>query len=138
MSIFVYILIYIGLAGIKYLFDKMTEDKQARSAGNELKEVFPTLSESCDEYTNSQNYVPEENNAVMPISDIPTIEEKNKSPLFVTPQSNDTIADTAIDEKNKAIEKETTHQKTKKIALTTREEARRAFIYTEIFNRKYE
>ena len=138
MSIFVYILIYIGLAGIKYLFDKMTEDKQARSAGNELKEVFPTLSESCDEYTNSQNYVPEENNVVMPISDIPTIEEKNKSPLFVTPQSNDTIADTAIDEKNKAIEKETTHQKTRKIALTTREEARRAFIYAEIFNRKYE
>lgn len=138
MSIFVYILIYIGLAGIKYLFDKMTEDKQARSAGNELKEVFPTLSESCDEYTNSQNYVPEENNAVMPISDIPTIEEKNKSPLFVTPQRNDTIADTAIDEKNKAIEKETTHQKTRKIALTTREEARRAFIYAEIFNRKYE
>ena len=138
MSIFVYILIYIGLAGIKYLFDKMTEDKQARSAGNELKEVFPTLSESCDEYTNSQNYVPEENNAVMPISDIPTIEEKKKSPLFVTPQSNDTIADTAIDEKNKAIEKETTHQKTRKIALTTREEARRAFIYAEIFNRKYE
>lgn len=138
MSIFVYILIYIGLAGIKYLFDKMTEDKRARSAGNELKEVFPTLSESCDEYTNSQNYIPEENNAVMPISDIPTIEEKNKSPLFVTPQSNDTIADTAIDEKNKAIEKETTHQKTRKIALTTREEARRAFIYAEIFNRKYE
>ena len=138
MSIFVYILIYIGLAGIKYLFDKMTEDKRERSAGNELKEVFPTLSESCDEYTNSQNYVPEENNAVMPISDIPTIEEKNKSPLFVTPQSNDTIADTAIDEKNKAIEKETTHQKTRKIALTTREEARRAFIYAEIFNRKYE
>jgi hypothetical protein len=74
----------------------------------------------------------------MPISDIPTIEEKNKSPLFVTPHSNDTIADTAIDEKNKAIEKETTHQKTRKIALTTREEARRAFIYAEIFNRKYE
>ena len=128
MSIFAFILIYVGLAGVKYLLKQLTGNTQAETVGNELTEVFPTLSETSNEKP-PLHYDELEKTAIL------AKKPDSQAPHFAALQSNDTAS---IEEGKKAHEKEDTNRVSKRIALTTREEARRAFIYTEIFNRKYE
>ena len=118
MSIFVFILIYIGFAGIKFLLRQMTSNTQM--ASEELTEVFPTQSEICDD----------EEEVVLDNDFVDTTVTERTEPSIATPQHT-----TAAKEPEKAKEP---IQTTERIAFTTRNEARRAFIYTEIFNRKYE
>ena len=117
MSIFVFVLIYIGFAGVKFLLKQMTSNAQAAPVSEELTEVFPVLSEPCDEVKVDLDH---------DFADTTTADRTE--PSMATPQQ----AVKGPEEVKKPM------QDAEKIALTTRNEARRAFIYTEIFNRKYE
>ena len=80
-----------------------------------LTDMFPTIEETEEE---------EQTISPRPIKRAPRPIRKKKEKPLSAPIANENTRHTPSDEK-------------KRIALNTREEARRAFIYSEIFNRKY-
>lgn len=118
MDEFIQILIFAAAMGISLLVQKKSQSnkKPATVSPKELLEdMFPETEEA------------QETDIVRPISTPISADRKNK-PFTPHPKSQ---------RKTCTMPPADSSKQKKKISLNTKEEARRAFIYSEIFNRKY-
>ena len=139
MSTFIYVLVCIGIVAIKFYFEQKEKSANPTTPSEVLTEVFPVLPKLKDEVFDN---IEEDDN----LSDDETIApQKHLTPLFVDlPKSSSKASSKdvkAIETKKIGEKPETNHSSEatiKDIKLSTRTEARQAFIYSEIFKRKYE
>lgn len=132
MSTFIYLLITIGIVAAKYYLEQKSKASAPTTPSDVLTEIFPMLSEQEDEETEAEEA---ETPVIIPNLNPATI---SQAPKVTVTQSTST---TTVEE-NKIVTKTNNKEKndgtSDKLNLSKRGEARRAFIYSEIFNRKYE
>ena len=132
MSTFIYLLITIGIVAAKYYLEQKSKASAPTTPSDVLTEIFPMLSEQEDEETEAEEA---ETPVIIPDLNPATI---SQAPKVTVAQSTST---TTVEE-NKIVTKPNNKEKndgtSDKLNLSKRGEARRAFIYSEIFNRKYE
>lgn len=132
MSTFVYLLVTIGIVAVKYYLEQKSKTSASTTPGDVLTEVFPMQSEQDDEETEAKE------------TEIHTIEQGLKPTIThqtskaVSIQNTPTTSVKANISKTKPTNEETDNCTSDKLNLSKRDEARRAFIYSEIFSRKYE
>lgn len=128
MSTFLYVLLAIGLVVMKYYMEQKSKTADS-PADKTLTEVFPTTSYEHEDENDDEGDWTTPHPA-------PVTQEEYK---LETPA---TMRRTEPDDQTESpMIREVNGDSTppsEKINLSTREEARRAFIYSEIFNRKYE
>ena len=128
MSTILYALLCIGLFAAKYYFEQKSKDTEsAASDGTIDEEPLTTPTPPFYEYELTDDSEEDISTSLQeqPILNNPLRQEEAKSEEKV-------VATSEIEN-----DIESTYNKDN-ITLSTREEARRAFIYSEIFNRKYE
>jgi hypothetical protein len=139
MSTFVYALVCIGIVAVKFYFEQKGKSTHSASSGEVLTEVFPMLSELKDETTSKvdEKGIQLEDDTIVPS----TFDDsrfmslrKNDSSVKVLSKGAKVVDAIKSDERPKAEQS----SDIARIKLATRDEARRAFVYSEILNRKYE
>ena len=139
MSTFVYALVCIGIVAIKFYFEQKGKSAHSASSGEVLTEVFPMLSELKDETSNKidEKEIQLEDDTIVSstFDDSRFISlQKNEFSVKTLPRETKVVDTIKIDEKPKSEQSSDITS----IKLSKRDEARRAFIYSEILNRKYE
>lgn len=116
MEEFIQIIIFVGAMVIAVIGQNAKNKKKQESASPQetLEDMFPEI-----EFQGNEEFVSQP--IQKPISNPKKVSKKKHT----LPQENIPIAPTPAPEKEK------------KIRINNRKEARRAFIYSEIFNRKY-
>ncbi len=116
MEEFIQIIIFVGAMVIAVIGQNAKNKKKQESASPQetLEDMFPEIEFQGNEESVSQ-----------PIQKPISIRKKVSKKKQTLPQENIPIVPTPSPEKEK------------KISINNRKEARRAFIYSEIFNRKY-
>ena len=132
MSTFVYLLITIGIVAVKYYVEQKSKATTSTTPSDVLTEIFPTLSEQEDVETDAKE-------AETPVN-APDLKSAtiSQAPKVIATQSIPTASVKENKSVTKPINKEIDGDTSDKFNLSKRNEARRAFIYSEIFNRKYE
>ena len=117
MEEIIQILIFVGAMVIAVIGQNAKNKKKPMTASPQevLEDMFPEIEE------------PQETVVVRPVSAPPST-ERRKTPF--TPHPN-------LRHKSPPTTPPAPTRQEKKISLSSKEEARRAFIYSEIFNRKY-
>lgn len=121
MDEIIQIVIFIAAMGISLLVQQKTKANKkptTPSPQEVLEEMFPEINQ------------PQETEFVQPIS-VTKPTNKKRTSLQIKTKTNKPSATSTIHSPKEVF------QPTKKISLNSKEEARRAFIYSEIFNRKY-
>ena len=135
-STLVYAIISIVILLLKFFLDQKNKDTALPpTQGEILTEIFPTLPDNPDspitplpiEDTHKEKTPQSAANTIQ------ALQQRERDPLTCRRQEKGRVATPPQQQTTKEDKYET-----KRITLTKREEARRAFIYSEIFNRKYE
>lgn len=126
MSTILYALLCIGLFAAKYYFEQKSKDTESAASDGTIDEEPLTTSPFYEyELTDDSEEDIATSLQERPILNNPLRQEEAKSEENVAATSEiENDIDSTYNKDN--------------ITLSTREEARRAFIYSEIFNRKYE
>lgn len=132
MSTFVYLLVTIAIVAVKYYVEQKSKTSASTTPSDVLTEVFPMQSEQDDDETEVKE------------AEVLTIEQGFKP--TTTPQTSKAVVTQNIPttsvkaniSETKPINENTDNCTPDKFNLSKRNVARRAFIYSEIFNRKYE
>lgn len=117
------IIVFVGIIAfiIKIYIESVKDTPQKESAETPADEVFPEI-ELLDA------------DVVVPEPKITPVKKRNTKPIIDVLESVATkIANKPVEE-NKHKEKAS---RSKRVSLSTKSEAKRAFIYSEIFSRKY-
>ena len=126
MSTILYALLCIGLFAAKYYFEQKSKDTESAASDGTIDEE-PLTTPPFYEYELTDDSEEDISTSLQeqPILNNPLRQEEAKSEEKVVATSEiENDIDSTYNKDN--------------ITLSTREEARRAFIYSEIFNRKYE
>ncbi|MBE6291591.1 MAG: hypothetical protein E7091_04130 [Bacteroidales bacterium] len=130
MSTLLYILVVVGAIYFKYVKEWKSDGADIPSTGEDiLTETFPTY--QSDEETS----IDDEPECQTSLSDGYRYSHSD----IVEPRTKEqTILHEVLPDNEDLTEVHDEGSSKERIILSTREEARRAFIYSEIFNRKYE
>ena len=139
MSTLAYIIISAAVVLLKLFLEQKNKDSApSPTQGEILTEVFPTLSDDPDSQAAPLpiEEQPQRAEVQQPAANIVQAlqQKRHSSPTTHHGQKGEHTT-TPPQSQQTAQEQDA---KSKRMTLTKREEARRAFIYSEIFNRKYE